>query len=602
VATGNIYSGQTGTLNFPEKMTVASFTSAPYAGNSYYVARGATVYFYEDATLVGQKTYDPLAAQGQTTILETPLPNINKVVHSYGWGSAWGGDGGGQACPGISINGTVVRSVSTARRVYFKVGGGEYPNLKITDALGVAAILSNINSLEIPQTPKTKFNIFVKKDGSRECFTQAQFGKDLKVSFSQKNSNDDYGLHTASIIGTPSFIDKKFTSNGVSGLEYNLPGIENGLWCIQGKFKFNTISARYYCFVSGGYNVNLLRESTNKLVVYLSSNGSSWNISGGSIGIKSNWDIITEYYIRVRFTGSQYLVDWSTDGISWTNDITINNTSSIYPNMSSLFFGISNDRVTNPLAGTMDNLQVTLGASGCTTKNNFVVGRKYSNPSQNDIFYDVSGEASLLKYDGTAWQAYEGIYIGSLTTDANGYIDTVFQPEFNQNGYEVNAYTQGYRVPDYDKVIYMTGCNTPKQVLDDSYVCIWGTDPYTEVWGAFVGRTSLGPWRQVGYRYDDVNGSTQGTSFTFFVPKGWYFYGTAENNTYANVFPMKEDMMTLNKYMVNRIAGILQLVKDKQWYKLVGLVELYKNYGADWDKAEPDIEDLDACLKYIIGK
>jgi len=64
----------------------------------------------------------------------------------------------------------------------------------------------------------------------------------------------------------------------------------------------------------------------------------------------------------------------------------------------------------------------------------------------------------------------------------------------------------------------------------------------------------------------------------------------------------QEDMMTLNKYMVNRIAGVLQLVKDEQWYKLVGLVELYKNYGADWYKAEPDIEDLDACLKYIIGK
>ena len=49
-------------------------------------------------------------------------------------------------------------------------------------------------------------------------------------------------------------------------------------------------------------------------------------------------------------------------------------------------------------------------------------------------------------------------------------------------------------------------------------------------------------------------------------------------------------------------TGVLQLVKDEQWYKLVGLVELYKNYGADWDKAEPDIEDLYTCLKYIIGK
>lgn len=62
----------------------------------------------------------------------------------------------------------------------------------------------------------------------------------------------------------------------------------------------------------------------------------------------------------------------------------------------------------------------------------------------------------------------------------------------------------------------------------------------------------------------------------------------------------QEDMMTLNKYMVNRIAGVLQLVKDEQWYKLVGLVELYKNYGADWDKAEPDIEEINKCLNLIL--
>jgi len=60
--------------------------------------------------------------------------------------------------------------------------------------------------------------------------------------------------------------------------------------------------------------------------------------------------------------------------------------------------------------------------------------------------------------------------------------------------------------------------------------------------------------------------------------------------------------MVLNKYMVNRIAGILQLVKDEQWFKLVGLMELYKNFGTDWDKAEPDTEAFETCLKYIVGK
>ena len=64
----------------------------------------------------------------------------------------------------------------------------------------------------------------------------------------------------------------------------------------------------------------------------------------------------------------------------------------------------------------------------------------------------------------------------------------------------------------------------------------------------------------------------------------------------------QEDMMILNKYMVNRIAGILQLIKDKQWFKLVGLMDLYGIYGADWDKAEPDIEELNECLKYVISK
>jgi hypothetical protein len=59
------------------------------------------------------------------------------------------------------------------------------------------------------------------------------------------------------------------------------------------------------------------------------------------------------------------------------------------------------------------------------------------------------------------------------------------------------------------------------------------------------------------------------------------------------------DMMVLNKYMVNRVAGILQLINDEQWLKLVGLINIYGIYGADWDKAKPDIAELETAIKLM---
>lgn len=87
--TGEIYSGQTGTLIFPEKMTVTGFTVAAPSVNEYYIATSATVYFYEDTTLVGQISYNPRSSKGATVNLPSELLNVNKVVHSYGGGSSW---------------------------------------------------------------------------------------------------------------------------------------------------------------------------------------------------------------------------------------------------------------------------------------------------------------------------------------------------------------------------------------------------------------------------------------------------------------------------------------------------------------------------------
>ena len=54
----------------------------------------------------------------------------------------------------------------------------------------------------------------------------------------------------------------------------------------------------------------------------------------------------------------------------------------------------------------------------------------------------------------------------------------------------------------------------------------------------------------------------------------------------------QDDMKTLNKFMVNRIAGILETMQKGEWLKLELLLNFCSLYGSDWDKAVPDTEEI----------
>lgn len=71
---------------------------------------------------------------------------------------------------------------------------------------------------------------------------------------------------------------------------------------------------------------------------------------------------------------------------------------------------------------------------------------------------------------------------------------------------------------------------------------------------------------------------------------------------HANNQLSQEDMMVLNKYMVDRIAGLLKLIQDNQWLKIEAILEMYKLFGTHWDKAEPDIGEVDNILKLWMKK
>lgn len=70
---------------------------------------------------------------------------------------------------------------------------------------------------------------------------------------------------------------------------------------------------------------------------------------------------------------------------------------------------------------------------------------------------------------------------------------------------------------------------------------------------------------------------------------------------HANHQLSQEDMKTLNKYMVNKIAGLLKLVNDGKWLKIELMLSFLKNYGVDWDPCEYDTEEIDMIFKHSLG-
>lgn len=68
-------------------------------------------------------------------------------------------------------------------------------------------------------------------------------------------------------------------------------------------------------------------------------------------------------------------------------------------------------------------------------------------------------------------------------------------------------------------------------------------------------------------------------------------------NMHANHQLSQEDMKTLNKYMVNRIAGLLKLAYKGEWLKIELMLDFLKFYGTDWDKAEYDTKEIDLIFE-----
>ena len=55
-----------------------------------------------------------------------------------------------------------------------------------------------------------------------------------------------------------------------------------------------------------------------------------------------------------------------------------------------------------------------------------------------------------------------------------------------------------------------------------------------------------------------------------------------------------DDMAVLNKYMNDRIATLIHLLREEDWIRLHLLFDSEKSFGSGWDKPVLQVSELDA--------
>lgn len=129
-----------------------------------------------------------------------------------------------------------------------------------------------------------------------------------------------------SITGSPSVdngVVSGFSSANYIATNSNFnPGGKTWEW----QFKINRPSiANALIFGGKSYKIPMIGTSGSKFRLYLSGNGTSWSITSGTSGTHT---VVadTDYWVRLRFTGSAYILSYSTDGSTFTDDITVSST------------------------------------------------------------------------------------------------------------------------------------------------------------------------------------------------------------------------------------------------------------------------------------
>lgn len=343
-----------------------------------------------------------------------------------------------------------------------------------TDYLGSKSTTSTALTATIPTTPvSSTFNMFI-ENGSLVSYVNKIYKQKAQPT---QLSNPLNGINSGCVI-----------SNGVAtggsgcyvSLSSTLPISNANSW--EFKTKYTHVSRSVVQAVLTGTQDKtspcLFITSAGVLGLCLTSNGTSWDIvnGGNTTLVMTNG---STYYLKFGFDSvNGYYVKYNTDGgqtytTCYTNSSTTKSVSTTYP-----YF--LNSSWSEYSLGSLDLSQTSI------TINDYLWWEAYTSIKTSDIWVDTSVEPVVQKkFDGSTWNTYSGVYCGQAVTNSSGILSSIVQPEFNQNGYDVNVGTQGYRFPSLKKgvsksvaVDYVAEC--------DGYINAYGVSSAANQWVAIL--------------------------------------------------------------------------------------------------------------------
>ena len=152
--------------------------------------------------------------------------------------------------------------------------------------------------------------------------------------------------------------------------------------------------------------------------------------------------------------------------------------------------------------------------------------------AENDAFTGAIGEITMDTTNKTL-RVHDGTTTGGTTLAKQSEVSSGLAGKLNTSLDNLSTAAKRTIVslcmPDYDHqtVGNITAPNTYITCQYDSFVVVWGHDPYTENYSVTI-KTPNENIVCVGQRYDDTNSNTEINSFTFLCPKNHAFTCDAE--------------------------------------------------------------------------
>lgn len=184
------------------------------------------------------------------------------------------------------------------------------------------------------------------------------FYSKVLAEYNDPNNTDKEAYISSNITKVGDIIDNEGVVSEFSSSKYfytnKILNVENNPFEVIIKIKTGANVNSTQTIISGNtsttYPPLLIRIESGKLRVWLSSNLSSHNIANGTVGTYT-LTTETDYYIKIEYTTTQYIISVSTDNQNYTQDITVNSTTAINSTLP-LYFAIYNTQY--PFLGSFD--------------------------------------------------------------------------------------------------------------------------------------------------------------------------------------------------------------------------------------------------------